>query len=334
MRQHVASFANFICHFGEEKVLLDYALEIVLPAFMDDTLIRDYGRTHFFFYETELLTFENGSDEPTVVVAGQFIKNTELRREQIFDPDKGIIKDDAAISSAPSAFFVLILNNHRLIYFPETAHAPDLTAFRATCERFLKDKHKAFIDTTYEDLKAKNEKVTKTLLREINPPPRLDVIPISGDEEIEKFVKRYAVLKKIEFRLADPNHEMDGGEIFDEIRDYLGPMNPTDTKLITSRSDGLDIEQALPRIKTAAETANQDVRLSGVDTNGNKLVGDNHSFKVGAPIENIPPTRRGLTERLLSVFGTLRDSGVIKTGTPTQSVRDKILKVVRVDKDV
>ena len=55
MRQHVASFANFVCRFGDEKVLLDYAKDIVLPAFFDDTFVRSYGRTHFFFYETELV---------------------------------------------------------------------------------------------------------------------------------------------------------------------------------------------------------------------------------------------------------------------------------------
>lgn len=333
MKQHAASFANFICHFGDDKVLLDYALDIVLPSFLDDKMIRGYGRTHFFFYETEVFIFENETDEPTVVVAGQFVKNTELRREQIFDPEKGIIKDDAAISSAPSAFFVLILNNHRLVYFPETAHAPDFTAFRATSEKFLKEKHRAFIDRTYEELNSQNQKVSKKRLREIHPLPRLEVIPVSGDEEIEHFVRRYEKLRKIEFRIVDPNHEFDGGEIFDEIRGFLGPMNPTDTKLTTSSNDGLDIDQALPRIKAATETANQDIKLSGLDTDGNELVGDNHSFKVSAPVDNIPPTRKGLAKKLVGVFNSLKENGIVKTGTPTQSVRDAILNIVRAVRD-
>ena len=51
MRQHNAAFANFICRFGSEKVLLDYAEQIVLPAFTDDTMIRSFGkgRTYYFF---------------------------------------------------------------------------------------------------------------------------------------------------------------------------------------------------------------------------------------------------------------------------------------------
>jgi len=132
MRQHSAAFANFICKFGD-KNLLDYAEEVVIPAFTRDTYVRSFGdRTHYHFYEVELLNLAEQGKYPIWVLAGRFIKDTELRREQIFDEEKGLIKDEQSMQSAPSAFFILILNNHRLIYFPETAHAPDLSAFKST----------------------------------------------------------------------------------------------------------------------------------------------------------------------------------------------------------
>lgn len=330
MRQHVASFANFICRFGSNKVLLDYAKEIVLPSFTDDTLIRSYGRTHFFFYDTKLSVEDRDSDEPTILISGQFIKNTQLTREQIFDAEKGIVQDDASIASAPSAFFVLILNNHRLIYFPETAYAPTLDTFRATVERFLNIKHKKFIDTVYEEHVSDENKVTKKSLYEIHPRPTLDVIAITGDEEIEDFVRRYSVLKKIEFRVVRPNDEIDGGEIFNEIRDFVNPINPTSTKLVTASSDGLDIEKAIPRIKLATDTANQEIKLTGIDEDGNDLKGDNHEFKIGAPIEPLPATRQGLLRKLLGTFNSLKSDGTIKVGERDPSVREKILELVRV----
>ena len=109
MRQHVASFANFICRFGKEKVLLDYAEKIILPAFTDDKFIRSFGkgRTHYFFYETKIVQLDENKDKPVLAITGKFIKNTTLSREQIFDPKKGIIKDQASIATAPSAFLFL-----------------------------------------------------------------------------------------------------------------------------------------------------------------------------------------------------------------------------------
>ena len=329
MRQHEASFANFICRFGSEKVLLDYAMEIVLPAFTDDTLVRGYGSTHYFFYNSDIVILNKDADEPTVAVTGRFIKNTQLSREQIFDDTRGLLQDEAVMSSAPSAFFVLILNNHRLIYFPETAHAPTIENFKSTCERFLKQKHGKYIDTIYNKLAQKGKKETKKKLREINPSPSLEVIPISGDEEIEDFVRRYQKLKKIEFKIIRPNDEIDGGEIFNEIRDFLGPIEPTDTKLVTSRADGLDIEQAIPRIKIATETDNQEVKLSGTDLSGNQLRGDNNEFKISAPIDPLPPTTTGLVEKLIATFSTLKSDGTIKTGKRDASVKDKILSIIR-----
>lgn len=41
-------FANFILRFGQERVLMDYLEEIVIPAFSSG-LERSYGETTYFF---------------------------------------------------------------------------------------------------------------------------------------------------------------------------------------------------------------------------------------------------------------------------------------------
>lgn len=324
MRQHVAAFANFICRFGDQKVLLDYAKEILLPAFLDKTLIRSYGRTDFFFYETELVNLSDYSDEPIVGIAGRFIMNTRLTREQIFDPDRGLVHDEASIQSAPSAHFVLILNSHRLIYFPETAHAPNLSAFRSTVLSFIRRKHKIFIDQKYHMLKQEGERATKKQLLSENPSPSLKIIPISGDEAIGNFLKRFSVLKKIEFRLVNPNDEIVGEELFEDIREYLSPLNPDNTKIETKNAKGLNTEHALSRIQAATSTANQEVKLTGKDHDGNDLKGDNHEFQIGAPVDTVPPTRSGLTKKLFGIFEGLRTSGTITIGEQPSTVMQKI----------
>lgn len=324
LRQHIAAFANFVCRFGDDKVLLDYAEDIVIPAFVDNSLVRTYGRTHFFFYEAKLVILDEDRAKPVLGITGRFIKNTQLTREQIFDPRRGLVHDEASMPSAPSAHFVLVLNSHRLIYFPETAHAPDLNTFQSTALAFLRQKHKSFIDRMYDEARERDEKVTKKELVAANPHPTLEVIPISGDDEIEAFVKRYGVLRRIEFRLVTPNDEIDGEELFKDIREYFGPLNPDATKIETRNSDGLNVDAAVPRIKAATATANQQVKLSGLDHDGNKLSGDNHSFQVGAPVETIPATGAGLTKVLYEIFENLRGQGTIKISAQSQSVADKI----------
>jgi hypothetical protein len=328
MRQHTANFANFICRFGEERVLLDCAESIVLPAFTDDTLIRTYGTTRFFIYEAKVEVIEQ-PDEPLIVVSGRFVKEMNLSREQIFDPEQGIVRSEASIESAPSAFFALILNNHRLVYFPETAHAPDLKNFQSTILSNLKVKHKTFINKLYNEAKENDARVTKKELFERNPSPTLEIVPISGDGEIEAFIRRYEVLKKIEFKIYRTNDEIDAEEIFNDLRGFLNPMNPSDVRMQISNNNGLDLNEAVPRVQAATETANQDVKLVGLDSEGNKLTGDNHEFKVSTPIEPIPPTRNSLLEKLLGAFSSLKDSGVIKTGERAGDVRAKILDLVQ-----
>ncbi len=324
MRQHVAAFANLVCRFGDDNVLLDYASEIVLPAFLDKSLVRSYGSSQFFFYETELVELYRARDELVLGVSGRFIHNTLLMREQIFVPRRGVIRDEATLPSAPSASFLLVLNNHRLIYFPETAHAPDLSVFRSTLLHFLKYKHKEFINKEYERLRQLEQRVTKKDLNLTHPFPSLELIPISGGEEIERFLKRYKILKKIDFRLITPNDEIDGAELFDDVRTYFSNLEPETMKIEAKNPKGLDIPSALPVIKAATATANQEVKLTGVDYDGNDLRGDNKEFQVSAPIDPIPATRSGLIQKLYSVFSELQASGVIHTGEQSEQVTNKI----------
>lgn len=72
-----------------------------------------------------------------IAIAGRFIKNTELSREQ-YENDKGeLIRDTQGMPSAPSAIFVLMLNSHRLLYVAETKFAPNLNTFKATVDSFF-----------------------------------------------------------------------------------------------------------------------------------------------------------------------------------------------------
>lgn len=313
MRQHSATFANFICRFGDEKVLLDYAKDIVIPAFTRDTYVRSYGkRTHYHFYEVELIRLEAEGEVPVLALAGRFIKDTELTRHQVFDEKRGLVQDEQKMRSSPSVFFVLILNNHRLIYFPETPHAPDLNAFKATAGKFLKDRHAEYLSELHNELVATKEPATKKAILEANPMPTLEVIPLTGRDDIADFMRRYEILKRIDFRLVRPNDDIDAGEILGQVREFGYGLNADKTEVKTANSDGLDIEASIEAVTAATETGNQDVKLTGLDQEGNKLSGNNEKFRVSAPVDNIPPTKKGLTKKLYALYEHLTGKGVIK----------------------
>lgn len=321
MQQNTAVFANFICRFGNE-VLLDYLDEIVLKAFLDDTMVRKYGDTFYHLYEVKL---ENlGSKlEPVMALTGQFVKDTTLRRVQIFNPNEGLVKKSGSLKSSPSSFFILLLNNHRLIYFAETAGAPDIATFRATMHKFLMQKRASYIDEEWKRRK-RSEKITKTALHELVPVPTLAIVPLTAADNLKLFLERFKVLKKIEFKLIEPNHEIDGAKLLGDMKNYFKPLRPDDLKISASRKDGLDQKDAAEKIEDATVSGNQEVKLSGIDGEGNKLSGDNEAFQLVAPISPLPETRSGLTEKLYEVFQHLVRKKVIVVPTP----RGEMLKVI------
>lgn len=329
MRQHNAAFANFICRFGDDKVLLDYAEQIVIPAFTKDTYVRSYGkRTHYHFYEVELMNMARSDEDPVLVLAGQFIKETELTRHQVFDEKRGLIKDEQSMRSAPSAFFVLILNNHRLIYFPETPHAPDLNAFRVTAEDFLRKRHEEFVKGLYEGSRSEEHPPTKKSLFEAHPRPTLEVVHLTGAVGIAQFLRRFEKLKRINFRVVKPNDDINAGEILGQVRELSDALKSTSTKVTASSADGLDIDAAIEAVTEATASGNQDVSVSGVDTDGNALSGNNEKFKLSAEIDNIPPTKKGLIGRLLDKFTQLSSDGAINA--PGVSInQDKITDLTK-----
>lgn len=296
------SFANFICKFGEETNLLDVAEQIILPAFLKSNEFRprSFSDTRYFFHEPSLVNLGTES-APQLVIAGRLIKDTTLRREQIFSEEKGLIRTLGSLESSPSAIFVLILNNHKLVYCPETAHAPSLASFRSTAYSYIRQAQNKFIKDTYEDLNARREaeieqglnpspKVTKKDLWDTYPIPTLDVVPIPSDLSLAEFVRRYSRLTSISLRVLQTNSELDNSKLIDAARTTgtkLGATNTQVTHSAGNKQEGLNRTEAVSQLRAVATTGNVEVKLSGIDQSGNKLVGNNEEFKLRVYVESV-----------------------------------------------
>ena len=256
------------------------------------------------------------------------MKDTELTRHQIFDADDGLIQDELKMRSAPSAFFVLILNNHRLIYFPETPHAPDFKPFEATAKHFLRRRHREYIDELHRKFLGTSNQLTKKALYQIHPVPTLEVIPMTGRDSIEQFMRRYKLLRRIDFRLVLPNADIDAGEILGQVRGLGTKLKSERTAVSVSSGEGLEIDEAIEAVASATQTGNQDVKLDGVDGDGNKLLGNNDEFRINAPVQDIPSADGDLMGRLYGIYKRLTSRGVIRA-PDANGHRDRIQDLER-----
>ena len=200
MRQHDLSFANFILRFGINEVLLDYVEEIVLPAFLNEDHIRRRGETELRFYNTQLRQLGTHEGVPVLGISGHFVKDTKLRRQQIFREGEGLVPLPAEIESAPSSFFVLILNNHRLLYFAETAGAPPLSSFGATVEHFLRAEWHRYTreQVEYENVTRRGvERLTLKQVQRRIPTPIVEVVRVAGQDAITDSISRFGKITQL-----------------------------------------------------------------------------------------------------------------------------------------
>lgn len=328
MRQNNALFANFVCRFGTDKVLLDYAKEIVIPALTNPAMERKYGKdTRYFITDSELIDFGDVKT-PIIAISGRFIKSTVLRRYQIFHPDYGVVQDNQEMPSAPSATFLLILNSHRLIYFPETPYAPDLTSFEAAVRKFISVSYHAYLKKLRLAAKEEGSKTTVALLQKEHGSPVLNIIPFSNKSTIAGFLSQFSKLQSIEFELIKPNQELDGSAIWRQWREHNAELHPDKTVVRTEKAEGFNLGDAGKQIAEAGGAGNQRIRLKGRDLDNNKIDGDNNSFRVTAPVFNPPTERRALASQLFAIFTGLLKAGTINADAPTDDVQQKIRGLV------
>jgi hypothetical protein len=324
MRKGTVAFANFICTFGDAGGLLDN-WDIVGPAFLTDSLVRKYGKNDFHLYDVQLQKFANDDNGiPIVAVCGRFIKNTLLTREQTFDDAGSLIKSHAHIASSPSAFFVLVLNTHRLIYFAETAHSPDLKSFEATMASFIKKLREKKINQQYDDA---DGRVTKISLRESLPRPTLNVVPLAERDRLADFVSRFNKIKTVKFRLIKPNHESDASKVVSAVRERFGPLEPDYLDITASSSDGLDKPEVQQAVEEAGETGNTNIVLKGEGLDGEKLSGTADEFALTTQLENPAKADTDLSTQLYSKYKSFVQTGKIKLGQTAGHAADLVSSI-------
>lgn len=323
---------NFTLTLGEEKSLLDVASDIVLPAFFSD-LQHNYSAGQYFFRNVQLIQINQPRDSsgqqrpPIVGVLGRFIKDMELRREQVYNRNtEELVSDTQTLRSSPSAIFLLILNNHRLLYFKETAFPPTVKNFQSAMGSFILRRYRVFIESLEESGIPEEEAKIQY------PKPKLRVLPLSNPSNLSNFIEKYSILKSMEVKIYRNNQNLDNDPFFDIVgrkRTQVGAS--VTTVRHQNESEGLSKQEVIEQLEPVVGQANSTIKLRGEDSSGNKLTGSLEDMKIEIPLEAFPDDWGEKAEFLVSTYNDLIDRGIVvrdNINDIQDSVNEKLIEII------
>jgi hypothetical protein len=296
------SFANLTCRFGDDLVLLDLANEVLLPAIFNPTYRRKRGLSSFLIRNTGFLNVDvEGQEEPQLTIFGRLIKDTTLIRTQIFTEEAGLQENEGFLESAPSSFFALDINNHKLVFLPETPFAPTVAQFATTLQKFVRQEHAAYVRALYEASKNSDRPEDLLSIMRRIPPPDVKATPMASDSNVEEFVETFSKITRLEFKLLNTNAEFQRDATFRTLRALKEEVHADVTRLVHDSSEGLDKEAVTEEVKLAAAGGNQRVTLTGLGDDGARFKGSNEDFRLQVAITELPAT---LAERAVLLVRT------------------------------
>lgn len=284
------NIANFICKFGDDLVLLDMLEEVVIPAFNQNRL-RNYGDdVRYFFHDVRITDLSKDGDNE-ITISGRLVKEGKVARDQVFKAG-AIVKDRREMETAPTSFFVLLLSNHKLLYVRETPGAPGLSTFESTVNAFMRESYRTWLDEELENRETAGEKITKKALIQEVPAPVVEVVELSTDSEIRKFIKKFKVINAVEIQLLNTNHEADNAPLFRKLRGIKDKLGSDQLTIKNTKGGKVGLNQAnvIDLVAGQAEEANSRIILRGTDLEGEKMRAVNDHFKLGIEISNLPET--------------------------------------------
>ncbi len=323
-RQLELEIGNLLCKFGEKLVLNDLLTPVVVPAFFADTT-RSYRDTSYFFTRQKFSYLKPG-DIDTLALTCRFVKNTVLRRHQIFDSNKGIVQSEDSMESAPSSIAILLLSTHRLLYVREVPNAPSMNQFASTFKFLLRNSVMNYHNSLYSQAEAGLKPISMRAIKAQIPIPEVSVIPLVSRESLKTFVDRFEILKNLKVQLAPTNNELDNEDFFKNLRKRKEEVGSTTTVVVHRNNAGLNKQGCLEHVE-AAKQGNAFVEMRGVDAQGDELVGTNSEFSVKALLPKETKAMSKNIEQAIDKYFELLGSEVITVGKAADNKKQQLAEI-------
>lgn len=194
-----AFIANFNCTFGKKnEPMLNHFFDVILPAFSEEPK----GKRNSFFFENVKLTNVKGE----YALAGLIVRRTTLEVKSRYINGE-LIKTNEIYPSDPYSYFVINLQNHRMVLVKNQKGSPTLSNFSSLAKEVLKD----FISRKNVDL-PENEKIPQVLLNVV-------AIPFKG--AILEELKRVKKINNVTLRFYPLNGDIMDNETVEHLTEAL-----------------------------------------------------------------------------------------------------------------
>jgi len=311
-------FGNYTLKFGDD-VLLDYIDEIVMPSFYEMNYVRSIeNKSDYFFINTELVVVDENVSPPVLGIQGRIVKNTMLIRDQIIEGNK-IVEDHEELETAPSSFFLLLLNNHRLIFCKEVSGAPTIENFKSTSQYCLTHRYRDYIDELYDESQKRREQdsdapwITKKQLRIEIPSPKLRITTLTDKKSLEEYIDLFEKINVMSINMLPTNaEEIDNDDFWNAVDQRRNQLNSKQAAVrFSNTEEGLNSHEVLEQLSAATELANSKFKVYGFDDNGDTMKGSNDDFILTTEVPDLPKDTDEATEESYEKFTELVTDGRI-----------------------
>ena len=314
-----ANIANFTCTFrvnGEAEPMLKYFEKILWPAFNHKTLIRttNKGLTRYHLTDVQLINL-NG----TIALIGKHVKRTIITLSPDYNIKDGFFGDEEKKPSAPYSTFIILLDNHRIIYYKNKPGAPNLKSFESTAKRildeFIRLKHKELKENLENNNRIYNGKKYKYIedfrnevLFSEYPLANLNIVPIESETLVEEAFKRIHKISSVKFRFFIPNNEpVDYNNFFASCTQIVKETGSKSmTQNLTSPEKVDVVENA---IKTSGGKADYVLKAVDEDKEGFTITPDSVSETIPLSVEE----DETIENQSKKVYNHLKDNNAINT---------------------
>ena len=220
--------------------------------------------------------------------------------------------------SAPSAFFALDVDNHKLMYLPETSGAPTVNQFALTLQSFARKRLASYIRELSKASKTTSEPKSIADLMLDYPEPVVVATHLSGDSNVDSFVERFSKIVRVDFQLRNTNAEFNRAEDFRRIREMKDDVLSDRTTLVHENKAGLKKAAVIEEVKVAAAGGNQTINLKGLGEDGAALTGSNDDLKLEISFPNPPENRFQRAVEMVRSYFKQVNAGLLRpdVGTP------------------
>lgn len=207
--EKVFTLANFNCVFeeegGESYPMLDFFDIIYEASFLD----KRYSG--LFLYGVELIKTEDAG----ICLYGKIVKNTTLEVDSIFDErEQRLIETDEKYPASPYSEFILILQNHKLIFTPNQKGSPNLVN--------LSSVYKQNISQVLKKIGLEKEELQNLKLK-------LNITEIPKKAEILKELKNFEKISSFKLDFFELNND-DLSDFFDMADNFKKEIGSKEMK--------------------------------------------------------------------------------------------------------